>query len=81
MKSKLTIEITIEEEGVRLMLDGTFHGTPHSKVTVISTLIRDLGLDSIEALCAVAQAFDEDFDDGHISGEETTIELRLPHDE
>ena len=81
MKSKLTIEITVEEEGVRLMLDGTFCGTHQSKITTISTLMRDLGLTPLEALTAVAQAFDEDYDDGFISGEETTIELRLPHDE
>lgn len=73
MKSKLTVEITVEKDGVRLMLDGSFHGTSRSRIATIATLMRDLGLRPMEALTAVAQAFDKDFDDGFISRESTTI--------
>ena len=73
MKSKLTVEITVEEDGVRLMLDGSFHGTSQSRIAVITTLMRDLGLRPTEALIAVTQAFDRDYDDGFVSGESTTI--------
>lgn len=73
MKSKLTVEIIVEEDGVRLMLDGSFHGTSQSRIAVITTLIRDLGLRPTEALTSVARAFDKDYDDGFISGEATTI--------
>ena len=73
MKSKLIVEITVEEDGVRLMLDGSFHGTSQSRIATIATLMRDLGLRPMEALAAAAQAFDKDYDDGFISGESTTI--------
>ena len=71
--SKMNIEVTVYEEGTQILLDGSFHGTHQTRLAVIVTLIRDLGLTPTEALTSIAHAFDKDFDDGFVSGESMSM--------
>lgn len=81
MLSKMTIEVTVYDEGTQIMLDGSFHGTHHTRIATITTLIRDLGLSPTEALTSVAHAFDKDFDDGFVSGESMSMVIPMHDDE
>ena len=83
MKNKLTIEIEVDHEtgSVEMMFDGTIQSNPALRVSLISSFIHNLRVSPGEALTAMAYAFDEDYDDGHMSGEDTVIELRLPKNE